>query len=109
MRKMSFLFAFAVIGMLLACAFADFTGNATVQVLDAKLRPIEGAQVSVTYRLNDDNPNFKTPPKLTNESGLVDLKFTNIDYAMQADYYKFQLSATYQNTTNTTSGDVLNP
>ncbi len=37
------------------------------------------------------------------------IKFTNIDYSMQDSYYQFQMSATYQNTTNSTSGDLLQP
>ncbi len=99
-KKTSFLFAFLILGFLAASVFAGFVGNATVQVLDSKLRAIEGAQVSVIYRLNDDNPAFKTNPKLTNQSGQANIKFTNTEYNVPASAYKFRISATYLNVTN---------
>ncbi len=106
MNKTALLFAFVFFGILVSGLFAGFVGNATIQVLDSKLRPIEGAQVSVIYRLNDDNPNFKTAPKLTNASGMAFIQFTNIEYNVPQDAYKFVMSATYQNKTNTVNGDI---
>ncbi|MFA5106237.1 MAG: hypothetical protein WC506_04735 [Candidatus Micrarchaeia archaeon] len=106
MDKRAFLFAFVVFGIMSAGVFAGFIGNATVQVLDSKLRPIEGAQVSVIYRLNDDNPNFVTAPKLTDEKGMANITFTNIEYNVKDDYYKFKMSATYQGKTAQVDGDL---
>lgn len=106
MDRKAFLFSLMVLGIMMSGLFAGFTGNATVQVLDTKLRPVEGAQVSVIYRLNDDNPNFVTAPRLTNERGMVNITFTNIEYNLKDDYYKFKMKATYQNKSAQVDGDL---
>ncbi len=81
--------------LLLGLPAAKFTANLTVQVFDQDLRPVEGAQVYVEYQLNAVDGDIKTKPKLTNESGLVFIQFTNYEEIENSTDYTYVLYTKY--------------
>ena len=69
---------------LLFCALpgeqhAGYTERITAQAFDQKLRPVEGVEVYVDYRLNSVTTVARTKSKFTNQSGMVDVSFTDYE------------------------------
>ncbi len=68
-------FAFA------ASCSARFFDTLNIRVLDTKLRPIEGASVTVTYQLDKSTSKgyFTTPPRLTSKDGNITITIRNLE------------------------------
>ena len=69
---------------LLFCALpgeqhAGYTERITAQAFDQKLRPVEGVEVYVDYKLNSVTTLARTRSKFTNQSGMADVSFTNYE------------------------------
>ena len=94
--KISHLAVLAMLGLLLLnIPAAWYTEKLTVQALDQQYRPVQGAQAYVEYQLNDASGTVKTKPKATNESGLVDILFTDYEQVESSTDYSHILYVTY--------------
>ncbi|MBS3068293.1 hypothetical protein J4450_06315 [Candidatus Micrarchaeota archaeon] len=60
---------------------AGFVDTLNIRALDTKLRPIEGASVTVTYQLDKSTSKgyFTTPPRLTSKNGNVTVTIRNLE------------------------------
>ena len=60
---------------------AEFVDTLNVRALDKKLRPVEGASVTVTYQVDKSTGKgyFTTPPKLTGKDGNITITIRNLE------------------------------
>jgi len=71
-------FLLIIVNLSFAACKAGFTDNLTIRTLDKSLRPVEGANVTITYQLDETTAKgyYTAPVKTTNENGIVN--YTNI-------------------------------
>jgi len=81
--------------MLTGAPWAKYTENLTVQVFDASLRPVEGAQAYVDYQLNSVTGKVKTKPKLTDSRGYASIIFTGYEQIDKETDYAYTLYVKY--------------
>jgi len=85
------LIALALVGM----ASAGYTERLSVRIFDQSFRPVNGAQAYVDYQLNAITGYVKTKPKLTNESGAVELLFTDYEEINESTLTSYTLYVKY--------------
>lgn len=76
-------------------ASAGYTERLEVYVFDQSFRPVSGAQAYVDYQLNAITGYVKTKPKLTNESGVVELLFTDYEEINESTLTSYTLYVKY--------------
>jgi len=76
---------------------AAFTEKLTIQAFDQKLRPVEGVEIYLDYRLNSVTTNARTKSKFTNQSGMADMSFTNYESVENDSSFAYSLYMKYGN------------
>lgn len=97
MRVFALLAAALFLCLLAGEAEARYTQKLTVQVYDEQYRPVKGALAYVEYQLNSVAGMGRTKPKATNESGFVDIVFTDYEEIESSTDYTYTVHVKYGN------------
>lgn len=99
-----------ILAFLLLFSAAVFGGGfyekINVQVLDEIGRPIQGADVSISYQLNSVQGYVETEPQKTNASGQVSIGIENTEEFPDSIEYDFTVTASYGKESAEVSYDV---
>ncbi|MFA6490214.1 MAG: hypothetical protein WCT52_06095 [Candidatus Micrarchaeia archaeon] len=73
------LLAVALIAAAMPEQHAAYTERISAQAFDQNLRPVEGVEVYIDYRLNSVTTNARTKSKFTDQNGIANVTFTNYE------------------------------